>query len=241
MTNRTTPLPMPETRVRFGTPDTRSWSPGTGNRTAIEREPDNEPDSHEPDSLHAHEPDSRRPPIVIAHRQIDHIRDGAARHQPALTRDSPAGSRRAVPSLSLCGTDSQRAGGLETPGAPSQRDGQAPSRATPLASFTGLGLCEPCGVDAAPAIPSPIERKRMRTLNMIDVHDEIAATRERLAGLEKLARLGRAPTPGTGPGGALTLVDAARIAADPIEYDIRRNEIHALLEGRALDSEGEPE
>jgi len=59
MTNRTNALPRPGVGVRFGIPDTLAYSNRTTNRTPSEREPDNEPDRAEPDTLHAHEPDTR--------------------------------------------------------------------------------------------------------------------------------------------------------------------------------------
>lgn len=58
MTNRTTPIPRTGVGVRFAGPDTPTYSNRTTNRTSFEREPDNEPDTAEPDTLHAHEPDN---------------------------------------------------------------------------------------------------------------------------------------------------------------------------------------
>jgi hypothetical protein len=57
--NRTTEIPMPGVGVRFRKPDTPTYSNRTRNRTAREREPDNEPDKAQPDTRHAHEPDTR--------------------------------------------------------------------------------------------------------------------------------------------------------------------------------------
>jgi hypothetical protein len=60
MTDRTNALPRPGVGVRFGIPDTLTYSNRTTNRTPSESEPDNEPDNAEPDTLHAHEPDTGR-------------------------------------------------------------------------------------------------------------------------------------------------------------------------------------
>lgn len=56
MRSRTDALPRPEAGVRFEMPDTLACSNRTSNLTAVEREPDNEPDRYEPNDLHAHEP-----------------------------------------------------------------------------------------------------------------------------------------------------------------------------------------
>jgi hypothetical protein len=59
MTNRTSAIPRPGASVRFEIPDTLACSNRTANRTPVEREPDSEPDRHEPDSLHEGEPDKQ--------------------------------------------------------------------------------------------------------------------------------------------------------------------------------------
>ncbi len=56
--NGTTGHPRPGVRVPLGARDTPAYSDGTTNGTAIERERDNERDTGERDTPHAHERDT---------------------------------------------------------------------------------------------------------------------------------------------------------------------------------------
>jgi hypothetical protein len=61
MTNRTLPVLRPGAVVRFGIPNTPACSNRTTNRTRFEREPNNEPNTPEPNTSHAHEPNKAEP------------------------------------------------------------------------------------------------------------------------------------------------------------------------------------
>ena len=60
MTNRTNVIPRPGAGVRFGIPNTRACSNRTANLTPSEREPNSEPNTGEPNTAHAQEPNTGR-------------------------------------------------------------------------------------------------------------------------------------------------------------------------------------
>lgn len=65
MTNRTPVVPRPGAGVRFGIPNTPACSNRTANLTPPEREPNSEPNRGEPNTPHAHEPNTRRPVLIL--------------------------------------------------------------------------------------------------------------------------------------------------------------------------------
>ncbi len=98
MTNRTTAPPRMGANVRFGIPDTRLCSNRTTIRTPSEREPDNEPDTSQTDTLHAQKPDTSQTDTLHANeRNMSGHNRPAIRLRWTAARDGIAHARARPP------------------------------------------------------------------------------------------------------------------------------------------------